>query len=239
MGAHIVNGKFQSDKYPGCPAGKVPLSVEDPTAQDLLWQYAQRHRKVDAEFSADLELALQQAGFPEIATPRHWPEGKFTGSTHEENWNGSSEETFDTRAEALGYANELAADLGVEDGSQCVFTGVVRSLTADELAAYAGGADSVVDDIDEFICENFDEEVCGGINSTTEQRDDLRAMLHGTIAAWLVKHDLVPNVCHIEKVQSEVWHQCGTVNERNGGPSSTDRCARHDGHSGEHEFEGP
>lgn len=63
MGAHLVNGKFQSDKYPTCPAGKVPLSVEDPTAQDLLWEYAQRRRAVDAEFSADLEAALFVAGY--------------------------------------------------------------------------------------------------------------------------------------------------------------------------------
>jgi len=63
MGSHIVNGKFQSDKYPACPPGKVPLSVEDKTAQDLLWVYAQRRRKVDAEFSTDLEAALRAAGY--------------------------------------------------------------------------------------------------------------------------------------------------------------------------------
>ncbi len=63
MGSHIVDGKFQSDKYPTCPAGKVPLSVEDVTAQDLLWEYAQRRRKVDADFSSDLELSLLAAGY--------------------------------------------------------------------------------------------------------------------------------------------------------------------------------
>ena len=42
MSAHIVNGKFQSDKYPTCPAGKVPLSTRDPMAQDLLEEYARR-----------------------------------------------------------------------------------------------------------------------------------------------------------------------------------------------------
>jgi hypothetical protein len=63
MGAHIVNGRFQSDKYPTCPPGKVPLSVEDPSAQDLLWEYAQRRRSVDAEFADDLETALRAAGF--------------------------------------------------------------------------------------------------------------------------------------------------------------------------------
>lgn len=63
MGAHLIDGEFQSDKYPTCPRGKVPLSVKDPTAQDLLWEYAQRRRSVDAEFSADLETALKAAGY--------------------------------------------------------------------------------------------------------------------------------------------------------------------------------
>jgi hypothetical protein len=57
------NGQFQSDKYPTCPAGKVPLSVADPMAQDLLWEYAQRRREVDAQFADDLEYALRQAGY--------------------------------------------------------------------------------------------------------------------------------------------------------------------------------
>src|SRR5580698_10453156 len=63
MGSHIVNGQFQSDKYPTCPPGKVPISVKDTTAQDLLWEYAQRRRVVDAEFADDLESALRTAGY--------------------------------------------------------------------------------------------------------------------------------------------------------------------------------
>ena len=63
MGAHLIDGEFQSDKYPTTPRGKVPLSVKDPTAQDLLWEYAQRRRSVDAEFSDDLEVALVAAGY--------------------------------------------------------------------------------------------------------------------------------------------------------------------------------
>jgi hypothetical protein len=39
------------------------LSVKDPTAQDLLWEYAQRRRAVDAEFADDLEAALLAAGY--------------------------------------------------------------------------------------------------------------------------------------------------------------------------------
>lgn len=65
-------GRFQSDKYPTTPAGKCPLSVEDPTAQDLLWEYAQRRRPLDAEFADDLEFALLNAGYPAhvAAAPR-------------------------------------------------------------------------------------------------------------------------------------------------------------------------
>lgn len=61
--SHIVGGEFQSDKYPGCPPGKVPLSVKDPMAQDLLWEYAQRRVSVDRQFTADLEEALKSKGF--------------------------------------------------------------------------------------------------------------------------------------------------------------------------------
>lgn len=60
---HIVKGEFQSDKYPKTPRGKVPLSVKDPLAQDLLWEYAQRRRQVDSQFASDLEFALRKEGF--------------------------------------------------------------------------------------------------------------------------------------------------------------------------------
>ncbi len=75
MGAHLIDGEFQSDKYPTCPRGKIPLSAKDPTAQDLLWEYAQRRRSVDAEFSSDLETALTSAGFtpgPILAGHHGW-----------------------------------------------------------------------------------------------------------------------------------------------------------------------
>lgn len=61
--AHLIDGEFQSDKYPTCPRGKVPLSTKDPNAHDLLWIYAQRRRSVDVEFAADLETALRLHGF--------------------------------------------------------------------------------------------------------------------------------------------------------------------------------
>lgn len=70
MGAHLIDGEFQSDKYPTTPRGKVPLSVKDSTAQDLLWEYAQRRRPVDAEFADDLETALRSAGYTRLRGAR-------------------------------------------------------------------------------------------------------------------------------------------------------------------------
>ncbi len=63
MGEHLIDGEFQSDKYPTTPRGKVPLSTSDPDAHDLLWIYAQRRRAKDPEFSADLEEALRLKGY--------------------------------------------------------------------------------------------------------------------------------------------------------------------------------
>lgn len=60
---HLIDGEFQSDKYPTTPRNKVPLSTKDKTAQDLLWEYAQRRRAVDAEFATDLEIALTRHGY--------------------------------------------------------------------------------------------------------------------------------------------------------------------------------
>lgn len=60
---HLVDGDFQSDKYPTTPRGKVPLSTKDPMAQDLLWQYAERRRSVDADFADGLTEALRRKGY--------------------------------------------------------------------------------------------------------------------------------------------------------------------------------
>lgn len=63
MGAHIVDGQFQSDKYRWCHPGFVPLKVTDLMAQPVLWEYARVRREVDAEFSDDLKLALVANGY--------------------------------------------------------------------------------------------------------------------------------------------------------------------------------
>lgn len=63
MGEHLIDGEFQSDKYPTTPRGKVPLSVKDRVAQPLLWWYAMHHRAIDPAFSDDLQAALRVAGY--------------------------------------------------------------------------------------------------------------------------------------------------------------------------------
>lgn len=64
--SHLIDGEFQSDKYPTCPRGKVPLSTKDPMAQDLLWEYAERRKLIDKEFSDDLKEALKLKGYIQI-----------------------------------------------------------------------------------------------------------------------------------------------------------------------------
>jgi len=63
MGSHLIDGKFQSDKYTWCQRGFVPLKTSDKDAQPALWGYAQAHRARDPEFSADLETALKNDGY--------------------------------------------------------------------------------------------------------------------------------------------------------------------------------
>lgn len=63
MGEHITEqGEFQSDKYPWCRAGFVPLKLTDPMARPVLWDYAGRREVVDKEFSDDLRTCLVTAG---------------------------------------------------------------------------------------------------------------------------------------------------------------------------------
>jgi hypothetical protein len=103
MGSHInKDGKFQSDKYPTCPPGKVPLSVADPMAQDLLFEYAHRRSAVDAEFSEDLKVALGKEGFE-------------PGTTHRM----VTREDLEWMLATLDNANALISDEGLDDDEEC------------------------------------------------------------------------------------------------------------------------
>jgi len=63
MGEHIIDGEFQSDKYPDTPRGLIPFKAKDPMAQDLIAIYANRRQSVDSEFSEDLRKILRLNGF--------------------------------------------------------------------------------------------------------------------------------------------------------------------------------
>ena len=76
MSHHIVAGEFKSDKFPGCPAGMVPLSTSSPRAMDLLWELAQRYKEKDPEFAEDLEFALRAKGYSD--------EGRYRHTNHDE-----------------------------------------------------------------------------------------------------------------------------------------------------------
>jgi len=77
MGAHLVDGKFKSDKYAEVRAGLLPLSFTDPAAQSLIAEYSRRRRagshgskEVDVEFADDVDEALRLAGYQ--PKPRPW-----------------------------------------------------------------------------------------------------------------------------------------------------------------------
>lgn len=57
------DGEFQSDKYPWCKAGFVPLKLTDPMAWPVLWEYARVRKSVDEEFSKDLQICLLKSGY--------------------------------------------------------------------------------------------------------------------------------------------------------------------------------
>ena len=58
MAEHLIDGEFQSDKYPWCKRGFVPLKLTDPNARTVLRAYAELRRPIDAEFSKDLLKAI-------------------------------------------------------------------------------------------------------------------------------------------------------------------------------------
>lgn len=69
MGAHLIDGEFQSDKYPWAGRNFFPAKITDKRLQPMLWAMAQAYREVDAELTEDLEKALLNAGYD--------PEPKF------------------------------------------------------------------------------------------------------------------------------------------------------------------
>ncbi len=54
-----ISGTFQSDKYPWCHAGFLPIKISDPIAYNFLKYYALSRKDVDSEFCRDLLEALR------------------------------------------------------------------------------------------------------------------------------------------------------------------------------------
>ncbi len=70
VGDHLINGEFQSDKYPWCHRGFVPLKLTDPDARVVLRIYVELRRRgghPDTEFADDLEAAIKTE---EAKTPK-------------------------------------------------------------------------------------------------------------------------------------------------------------------------
>ena len=59
MGEHLIDGQFQSDKYPWCKRGFIPLKITDPNARKVLREYAELRRSVDSAFADDLLEAIR------------------------------------------------------------------------------------------------------------------------------------------------------------------------------------
>lgn len=60
---HIIDGQFQSDRYPTAPRDTVPMDIHNPRFQDLIWIYAERWRTEDPAFADDLQDCLRRSGF--------------------------------------------------------------------------------------------------------------------------------------------------------------------------------
>lgn len=76
MGAHLIDGEFQSDKYPWCRPDFMPLKFTDKSAWPFIWGYAEERRKIDPEFADDAQQRLRALGYPgpivgarEVAVP--------------------------------------------------------------------------------------------------------------------------------------------------------------------------
>jgi len=54
-----ISGTFQSDKYPWCHAGFLPIKISDPMAYDFLKYYALARKDIDSEFCRDLLEAVR------------------------------------------------------------------------------------------------------------------------------------------------------------------------------------
>jgi len=61
--SHIIDGEWQSDRYPTAPRDTLPINLKDPRFQDLAWEYAERWREEDPAFTEELQAHLKSKGY--------------------------------------------------------------------------------------------------------------------------------------------------------------------------------
>lgn len=193
MGAHIVDGEFQSDKYPDCPRGKVPLSVKDPMAQDLLWEYAQRRRAVDAEFAEDLETCLRTEGY-EPATQRadaKRVQQVVLDAVHEVQAVSPGHDVWYPRQFAAAVADRVVTELSdeLEALTEClVHAGMIHGGEAHELRA---GLEGLIADPPSGDIESNHEWCCAiqAVLDDVDARDSLAHIERGPSAAAVLSSE--------------------------------------------------
>ena len=67
MGDHIIDGEFQSDKYPTCPRGKVPLSIKAAATEELTRLRGERDEVVRIATTYQQDAAIRDASEPAVS----------------------------------------------------------------------------------------------------------------------------------------------------------------------------
>lgn len=133
-------------------------------------------------------------------------DGKWTLSTDEERW--SIGEEFDTRDEALKYAETvLAPEYGLDDGDS-FWVGQIKAVTMNDIADALFDGDRVLDDVGEWLYENVGEDFTDEIVASRAQLDDLEQRLAATVREWAAVHGIQPTCFQLEHVERHTWEQC-------------------------------
>lgn len=162
-------------------------------------------------------------------------DGKWTCSSHEENWNGDDE--FDTKEDALAYAiSEFAPNYGLDDGDS-FWIGQISKVTIDGLADTVFDSDDILDRMACWIHDNVGPDFVDDIDWTKEQGEDLERRLAATVREWATANDVEPRCYTLENIERHAWEQCkesktSTENEK----PIEKRCARHIEHDGECDY---
>lgn len=167
-------------------------------------------------------------------------EGKWTCSTHEEQWDCTEE--FDTKEDAIAYAiSEHAPSYGIEDGCS-IFIGRIHKIEVSELARQAISGARIVEDLEEALWEHCGEAADDGLDVPNGASDDLEKRVIAAIETWAAEHSIAPTCYTLEQIERHTWRQCDllrAVPNAACGSCCDDvsvRCLLHEGHEGEHNF---